>query len=82
MADFLQPMLEYEPERRGTARDMLSHPWLKAPVSAPAGRRPSMASAATAAAPGPEQERTRRRPTHFDVEQTGSPTGPQPKRSR
>ncbi|CAK0782897.1 hypothetical protein CVIRNUC_006092 [Coccomyxa viridis] len=82
MADFLQPMLEYEPERRGTARDMLSHPWLKAPVSAPAGRRPSMASAATAAAPGAEQERTRRRPTHFDVEQTGSPTGPPPKRSR
>ena len=26
MADFLRPMLEYEPERRATAQEMLSHP--------------------------------------------------------
>lgn len=78
-ADFLQPMLEYEPERRATARDMLSHAWLRqAPVAAQAGR-PSMASAATAA---PVEERSRRRPSHFDVEQLGSSAGVQPKRSR
>lgn len=28
LASFLEPMLEYVPERRASARDMLSHPWL------------------------------------------------------
>ena len=27
--DFLLPMLEYCPEKRATAKQMLSHPWLK-----------------------------------------------------
>ena len=77
MADFLRPMLEYEPERRATAQEMLSHPWLKAPVTGQI-RRGSAASAQTAA---PGDERTRRRPTHFDQEH-GSPAGLAPKRSR
>ncbi len=80
MADFLRPMLEYEPERRATAQEMLSHPWLKAPVTGQIGQsgRGSAASAQTAA---PGDERTRRRPTKFDVEH-GSPAGLAPKRSR
>ena len=77
MADFLRPMLEYEPERRATAQEMLSHPWLKAPVTGQIGRG-SAASAQTAA---PGDERTRRRPTHFNLEH-GSPAGLAPKRSR
>ena len=28
LADFLVPMLQYYPERRATAQQMLSHPWL------------------------------------------------------
>jgi serine/threonine protein kinase len=28
LTDFLMPMLNYYPERRATAHDMLSHPWL------------------------------------------------------
>lgn len=28
LADFLLPMLEWYPERRATAQDMLKHPWL------------------------------------------------------
>lgn len=71
MADFLRPMLEYEPERRATAQEMLSHPWLKAPVTGAIGR----ASAASAQTAAPGDERTRRRPTHFDAEQGGSPAG-------
>ena len=78
MADFLRPMLEFEPERRATAQEMLRHPWLNAPVTGPIGRG-SAASAQTAA---PMDERTRRRPTHFDLEQGGSPAGLGPKRSR
>jgi len=30
-ADFLMPMLEWYPERRATAKQMLDHPWLKLP---------------------------------------------------
>ena len=79
MADFLRPMLEFEPERRATAQEMLSHPWLEAPVTGPIGRG-SAASAVTAA---PAEERAaRRRPSHFDVGQGGSPAGLAPKRSR
>ena len=29
--DFIMPMLEYYPEKRATARQMLKHPWLKMP---------------------------------------------------
>ena len=83
MADFLQPMLEYEPERRATARDMLRHPWLRTPVSAAMGARASAASAATGGPPVPPgDERMRRRSTQFDVGQTGDAAGPPPKRSR
>ena len=28
LADFLEPMLEYNPERRATAEECLRHPWL------------------------------------------------------
>ena len=28
LASFLLPMLEFTPERRATAREMLKHPWL------------------------------------------------------
>ena len=31
LADFLLPMLEYYPEKRASAREMLNHPWLKMP---------------------------------------------------
>ena len=78
MAEFLRPMLEYEPERRATAQEMLSHPWLSSPVTEPIGR----ASATSAATAAPEDERTRRRPTQFNAEQRGSPAGLAPKRSR
>jgi serine/threonine protein kinase len=27
-ADFLLPMLEWDPEKRASAQDMLNHPWL------------------------------------------------------
>lgn len=30
-ADFLLPMLEWYPESRSTAQQMLSHPWLNMP---------------------------------------------------
>lgn len=33
LADFLVPMLTYYPERRATAQEMLSHPWLTAPAN-------------------------------------------------
>ncbi len=29
LAGFLLPMLEWYPERRATAKEMLDHPWLK-----------------------------------------------------
>ena len=29
LSDFLMPMLEYLPEKRASARELLSHPWLK-----------------------------------------------------
>jgi serine/threonine-protein kinase SRPK3 len=29
-ADFLLPMLEWDPEKRASAQDMLNHPWLHA----------------------------------------------------
>lgn len=31
LSDFLLPMLEWYPERRATAQEMLSHPWLNMP---------------------------------------------------
>ena len=31
LTDFIMPMLEYFPEKRATARQMLKHPWLKMP---------------------------------------------------
>ena len=31
LTDFIMPMLEYYPEKRATARQMLRHPWLKMP---------------------------------------------------
>jgi serine/threonine protein kinase len=31
LADFLLPMLEWYPEKRATAQEMLSHPWLNMP---------------------------------------------------
>ena len=31
--DFIMPMLEYYPEKRATARQMLKHPWLKMPAN-------------------------------------------------
>ena len=30
LADFLQPMLNWVPDKRATAQQMLDHPWLKA----------------------------------------------------
>jgi serine/threonine-protein kinase SRPK3 len=33
LADFLLPMLEYYPERRATAREMLNHYWLNMPAN-------------------------------------------------
>ncbi|BDA45693.1 probable SRSF protein kinase 2 [Coccomyxa sp. Obi] len=84
---FLTPMLEYVPERRATAAEMLSHPWLQAAQLPRSRSRSSAVSSATAlvATPGPArpEERTRRRPTQFgDSERPGSPHGPAPKRSR
>lgn len=32
-SDFLMPMLEYYPEKRASARDLLRHPWLKMPAN-------------------------------------------------
>lgn len=29
LADFLAPMLEFEPAKRARAREMIEHPWLK-----------------------------------------------------
>jgi len=31
LADFLLPMLEWYPDRRATAQDMINHPWLNMP---------------------------------------------------
>ena len=31
MADFLQPMLQYYPEKRVSAQELLKHPWLNMP---------------------------------------------------
>ena len=35
MTSFLTPMLEFLPEKRATARDVLSHPWLDGILPAP-----------------------------------------------
>ena len=32
LTDFMMPMLEYYPERRASARELLRHPWLKMPA--------------------------------------------------
>ncbi|KAK9904075.1 hypothetical protein WJX75_003847 [Coccomyxa subellipsoidea] len=81
LADFLQPMLEYVPERRATAAEMLQHPWLQiAPQTRSRSR--SAVSSATAVPAAPDvrpEERTRRRPTQFDSDRPGSPHA---KRSR
>jgi serine/threonine protein kinase len=31
LADFIMPMLEYYPEKRASAQDLLNHPWLNMP---------------------------------------------------
>ena len=31
-SDFLMPMLEYYPDKRASARDLLRHPWLNMPA--------------------------------------------------
>ena len=33
LSDFMMPMLEYYPEKRASARQMLNHPWLKMPAN-------------------------------------------------
>ena len=33
LTDFLMPMLEWDPQKRATAQQMLSHPWLKMTAS-------------------------------------------------
>eukprot|EP00826_Nyctotherus_ovalis_P034859 TRINITY_DN2941_c0_g1_i1.p2 TRINITY_DN2941_c0_g1~~TRINITY_DN2941_c0_g1_i1.p2 ORF type:complete len:137 (-),score=54.61 TRINITY_DN2941_c0_g1_i1:70-480(-) len=33
IADFLLPMLEWDPQKRATAQQMLSHPWLNMPAN-------------------------------------------------
>lgn len=33
IADFLLPMLEWDPQKRATAQQMLSHPWLAMPAN-------------------------------------------------
>lgn len=33
IADFLLPMLEWDPQKRATAQQMLSHPWLDMPAN-------------------------------------------------
>ena len=37
LTSFLLPMLEYDPQRRATARHMLSHPWLSSDSDSMAG---------------------------------------------
>ena len=32
LADFMMPMLEYYPDKRASARELLRHPWLKMPA--------------------------------------------------
>jgi serine/threonine-protein kinase SRPK3 len=36
MSEFLEPLLEFVPEKRATARQALMHPWLQQPPSLPA----------------------------------------------
>jgi len=48
LADFMLPMLVYDPERRATATDMLRHPWLERA----AGPRPGASPPAGRSAPG------------------------------
>lgn len=33
ITDFLLPMLEWDPQKRATAQEMLSHPWLNMPAN-------------------------------------------------
>eukprot|EP00955_Chlamydomonas_euryale_P016231 173395-Chlamydomonas_euryale.AAC.1 len=47
LSEFLKPMLEFSPERRATAAEMLQHPWLCADAppggaAAQPGRREDM----------------------------------------
>jgi serine/threonine protein kinase len=53
MADFLLPMLHFDPDKRSTAAEALKHPWLQGP--------PSEEEAADA---GEERRQQRRRSSH------------------
>lgn len=46
LADFMLPMLHYDPERRATAGEMLRHPWLAGPSGAPVAPPPTAAHSA------------------------------------
>lgn len=79
LTDFLLPMLEYVPEQRATAREMLEHPWLQISPRSRAAASSAGRSKEPVAAP---EERSRRRPTQFDLQQQPDALGPAPKRSR
>jgi serine/threonine-protein kinase SRPK3 len=55
MADFLLPMLHFDPDKRATAAEALQHPWLQGP--------PSEEEAAAADADA-ERRQQRRRSSH------------------
>ncbi len=62
LADFLLPMLEYVPERRATAAEMLGHPWLQAQdggVPSSASPSPGPAAAALPSSGASTAERAR-----------------------
>ena len=65
MSDFLMPMLDFSPEHRATAGEMLTHPWL-AEVSGGEGRGEQAAKAEAGVKEAAGGERTggrrRRRP--------------------
>jgi serine/threonine protein kinase len=64
MADFLLPMLHFDPEKRATAAEALKHPWLDGP--------PSEEAAAAAAADADEEQRQQRR-RQSSHKRSGSP---------
>jgi serine/threonine-protein kinase SRPK3 len=57
MSDFLMPMLDFSPEHRATAGEMLTHPWL-AEVSGGEGRGEQAAKAEAGGEDGKTGERT------------------------
>lgn len=65
MADFLLPMLHFDPEKRATAAEALKHPWLLGP--------PSDEAAADADADADEQRQQRRRRSSH--KRSSSPSG-------